>query len=341
MPRNDPIQRKLDLLDERLDEMSSPHNLIFSKYPLLLPAVGFIIGIILQDILSLPFWLYLTILSAATAFAIIYHFTKRQNPDLKPLAYSACIAFAAFGALRYTAINHPAANDVSNIVTDTKVLATIKGRLTTEPRKDKTDDWHFGRYLSMWSKPSASFYLQVDKGKTEAGFTDMTGTIRVQASGNITHIAAGDYVQIDCWLSRFSPPKNPGQFNVAKYLSQKGVFVAASVNSPGGIELVRGGDSNGFVRVKNKLKTIATEALLGGVSPDEQSSGVLAALLLGQRGDIDSETYNAFRQTGLLHFISLSGMHLGILAGIIWWLCKTAGLPKSGRAAICIILIGL
>jgi len=60
---------------------------------------------------------------------------------------------------------------------------------------------------------------------------------------------------------------------------------------------------------------------------------------LGYRGNIDSTTYRAFRKTGLLHFISLSGMHLGILVGIIWWLCKTAGLMKRARAAICITAI--
>jgi competence protein ComEC len=60
---------------------------------------------------------------------------------------------------------------------------------------------------------------------------------------------------------------------------------------------------------------------------------------LGYRRDIDSDTYEAFRKTGLLHFISLSGLHLGILIGIVWWLCKTAGLTKPARAVICIIAI--
>ncbi|MHC4431926.1 MAG: ComEC/Rec2 family competence protein, partial [Planctomycetota bacterium] len=49
----------------------------------------------------------------------------------------------------------------------------------------------------------------------------------------------------------------------------------------------------------------------------------------------------AFRRTGLLHFISLSGMHMGILFGMIWWLCKTAGLMKPARAAICAIAVGV
>ncbi|MBA7673617.1 ComE operon protein 3 [subsurface metagenome] len=89
------------------------------------------------------------------------------------------------------------------------------------------------------------------------------------------------------------------------------------------------------------MRETATQALVGDLSIEDRSRGLLEALLLGYRGNIDSKTYNAFRKTGLLHFISLSGLHLGILAGIIWWLCKTAGLLKRARAAICIIAIGV
>ncbi len=89
------------------------------------------------------------------------------------------------------------------------------------------------------------------------------------------------------------------------------------------------------------MRQTATQALLGNLSLEDRSRGLLEALLLGYRGHIDSTTYRAFRKTGLLHFISLSGMHLGILVGIIWWLCKTAGLTKPARAIICIIAIGV
>jgi competence protein ComEC len=34
-------------------------------------------------------------------------------------------------------------------------------------------------------------------------------------------------------------------------------------------------------------------------------------------------------------------MHLGILVGMIWWLCKIAGLMKPARAAVCIVMIAL
>ena len=68
---------------------------------------------------------------------------------------------------------------------------------------------------------------------------------------------------------------------------------------------------------------------------------MLAALLLGKRANLPAETYNSFRRTGLAHFISLSGMHIGILAGFIWWMCKSAGLSKRKRAVALFLLIAL
>ncbi len=73
----------------------------------------------------------------------------------------------------------------------------------------------------------------------------------------------------------------------------------------------------------------------------DPKQGLLEALLLGYRGNIDSATYQAFEKTGLLHLISLSGLHLGILAGGVWWICARIGLLKKGKAVACIIFLVL
>jgi len=96
-----------------------------------------------------------------------------------------------------------------------------------------------------------------------------------------------------------------------------------------------------LARVKNRLRTIAAEALFGEASPDDESNAMLAALLLGQNRNLVPAVFDAFRQTGLAHFICLSGLHMGILAGFVWWVCRTAGFTKRPRAVVCIIVIAL
>ena len=339
MPRQDPIQRKLKLLDDRLDETSSLHNRIFSTSPLLLPVLGFIAGIILQAAFDLAISTWITALCILTVIAAASSYVKKQSPSIILLAYIASVAFACVGAIRYAAIDQPYANDIRNVVGQDRVLATIRGRIFTPPKKKKTDGWLFGTYLSMWSKPSTSFYIKLDEIKNESGFSKTAGSVRVQIDGTIKNLGIGDSIEIDCWLSRFNEPLNPGQFDIKKYLQSRGVFVAAQVNSPQAVKLLAKAPPTSFGRLRNRFTAIASESLYGQTLPKDKSSPLLAALILGERADIGEETYNAFRKTGLAHFISLSGMHIGILAGFIWFLLKTIGLTKRPRAAMCFLLI--
>jgi len=77
------------------------------------------------------------------------------------------------------------------------------------------------------------------------------------------------------------------------------------------------------------------------VPDDKPAVGLIQALILGVRRGVTNEVHWAFEETGLLHLLSLSGMHMGILFGLVWWLCKWAGLLKQGRALVCALVIAL
>ena len=104
------------------------------------------------------------------------------------------------------------------------------------------------------------------------------------------------------------------------------------------ITLSEGSGAGGILTGLRRVCTnAATKGLLDHPPSDTPSEAILEALLLGDRRNIDPDTYEAFRRTGLLHLVSLSGMHLGILIGIVWWFGKVAGLMKRGRAVVCIV----
>ncbi|MHC4604224.1 MAG: ComEC/Rec2 family competence protein, partial [Planctomycetota bacterium] len=343
----DEIQRKLALIDKQLaGGLENSHKQIISTAPLLFVVVGLIAGILLQSTLglSVSIWLILLALFAvATVFlfniqrfsSINHHllFTNYQYTT----AYLALACFACLGAIRLTSYYQPRPDDIRNFVADERKLATIRGLIDTDPYVNENRDWQFARF--KFTDPASSFYLEVEKIKTIDGWAEASGTVRVQVDEPVLDLKAGDYIQAYCWLDRFKETTNPGQFNTAEYLMRKNVFIAASIKSRDGIKLLEGGSAGIFTKVRRKIRQTATTALLGGPVPENQSEALLQALLLGYRGEIGSSIYQAFRKTGLLHFISLSGLHLGILIGIIWWLCKTAGLMKRARAVICIITI--
>ncbi len=351
----DDIQRKLALIDRQLAGRNL-HKQIVSTCPLVFVSVGLIAGILIQHTLlgSRLLWLWLILLALLTAatvfFFIIQQSSSNHHSQLTThnslltthqyaTAYLALACFVCLGAIRMISFHQPKPNDISNLVADEQKLATIRGLIVTEPYINKNRNWEFARF--KFTDPATSFYLKLNEVETIDGWAKAAGTVRVQVDEPVLDLKDGDYIQAYCRLDRFSPPTNPGQFDVAKYLARKNVFIAASVKSRDGIELLQSTPPAVFTKLKSRLRQSAAQALLGNVSPEEPSRGLLEALLLGYRGNIDSTTYRAFRKTGLLHFISLSGMHLGILVGIIWWLCKTAGLMKPARAVICIVAISI
>ncbi len=332
----DIIQKKLELIDKKL--AVSPRYIvqqIIYKAPLVFLAVGLIIGITLQNYLPVPFTVWLIILAISSLFAIAAFALRKSPTSTYIIAYTALLCFICLGAILPAGFHKPKPNDIRNLVSGERTLATIKGIIVTEPYINRYDDWKFSSF--KFTDPATSFYLELTDAQTTEGWAQVTGTVRVQVEEPVLDLKAGDYIQLYCWLERFGPPTNPGQFDVKKYLARKNIYIAASVKSREAIKLLQSHPKGTFTKIKRILQRKTSQALLSDVSAEGSSRALLEALLLGYRRNIDSETYLAFRKTGLLHFISLSGMHFGILIAIIWWLCKTAGLLKRPRSLICII----
>jgi len=332
----DIIQKKLELIDKKL--ALSPRYIvqqIICKAPLVFLAVGLIIGIGLQNYLHLPFTIWLIILAIFALLAIAAFVVRKSSTSTYVIAFIAFFCFICLGAVRLASFYRPRPSDITNLVSGERSLATVRGIIITEPYINDYNDWKFSSF--KFTDPPTSFYLELTDAETTEGWQKVTGTIRVQVEEPVLDLKAGDYVQLYCWLERFSPPTNPGQFDLKKYLARKNIRVAASVKSSDAIELLQSHHKGAFTRIKRVLQQKTSQVLLSDVEAGGSSRAMLEALLLGLRQNIDSETYLAFRKTGLLHFISLSGMHFGILIAVIWWLCKTAGMLKRSRSAVCII----
>ncbi|MFC1792847.1 DNA internalization-related competence protein ComEC/Rec2 [Planctomycetota bacterium] len=335
----DDIRRKLELIDRQLTGPNF-HERIISTCPLAFVAVGLIAGILIQDMSGLAVYIWL-ILLAVPAVATIFFFVKRQFSSAAGYitAYLALVCFVCLGAIRLTSYSQSEPNDIGNLVADEPMLAVIRGSVVTEPYISKYPDWEFARFKP--SDPTSSFYLKATEVESVAGWARVTGNIRVQVGEPVLDLQPGDNIQAYCWLGRFGPPTNSGQFDTAEYLARRNVIVGVSIESRDGIELLQSSPAGAFARFKSRLRRAATSALVGDLPQEDTSRGLLQALLLGYRRDVDSDTYRAFRKTGLLHFISLSGMHMGVLVGIIWWLCKTAGLMKPARAVVCGVAVAV
>lgn len=64
-----------------------------------------------------------------------------------------------------------------------------------------------------------------------------------------------------------------------------------------------------------------------GLNGDEQ--GVVVAMLLGSRDGLSPALRRNYSLTGSSHLLAISGLHVGLVAMVVWWLCWA--LPLAGR----------
>jgi competence protein ComEC len=65
----------------------------------------------------------------------------------------------------------------------------------------------------------------------------------------------------------------------------------------------------------------AVNARVRAALPDETGE-IAAALITGERGGISEEVSQAMRDSGLAHILSISGLHMVIMAGTVFWLVR-------------------
>lgn len=74
-------------------------------------------------------------------------------------------------------------------------------------------------------------------------------------------------------------------------------------------------------------------------STDSLQSAILSGLILGGDEDIDPKVIRVFSEAGVIHILSVSGLHVAIIAGFIWWLCQKMGVNRRWSAGVAIIMI--
>ena len=86
--------------------------------------------------------------------------------------------------------------------------------------------------------------------------------------------------------------------------------------------------------VSEKVQSKVKNKLLQNMS--EQNANIAFAMLFGDKSDIDSETKYDYRTSGIAHILAVSGLHIGIVVGFLYWILKK--LKAKGWLKIVVII---
>jgi len=131
---------------------------------------------------------------------------------------------------------------------------------------------------------------------------------------------AGESWQLQVRLRHPQGQRNQGGFFYHRYLLSQNIRVLGTIVSAEW----QSGDANLRQRLFNQLQQNSAELPHGGI---------LLALLLGERQQLNNDHWWVFQRTGLAHLIAISGLHLTLVAGAAVLLVRALGWPlgKSRR----------
>jgi competence protein ComEC len=158
-------------------------------------------------------------------------------------------------------------------------------------------------------------------------------TIRKDALNSA--VAMHDRLLLSGQIKLLEEPLNPSDFNYRYYLSTKDIHHRLYITKWHVIPITKGSD-NPFTwsyRARNWCNSIIRKYI-----KDKKNYGVAEALLLGYKYDIDTNLNQVFARTGTLHVLAVSGMHVGLIFGVLNWLFGLL-FKKSKRSILQFALI--
>lgn len=137
--------------------------------------------------------------------------------------------------------------------------------------------------------------------------------------GDVPSIAAGTAWQLTVRLKRRHGFHNPGGFDYEGWLFQNGVSATGYVRD--GIPLAPPRDTGAPAVLRLRA---AVDARLAAVLAGNDQAGLLRALALGVRDGIAMDDWEVLRATGTGHLVAISGLHIGLAAGMAFVVVRGA-----------------
>jgi competence protein ComEC len=247
------------------------------------------------------------------------------------------LAGASFGAAyHHYRQNIYTVDDIFHLAQDEPIPMQLRGVLDEEPIRHRAppDD----PLASLPRTGSTVTVLRVEEVRSGGDWRSASGRVRISGVEDWPELHCGDVVEVVGQLTRAAPPGNPGEFDFAGYLRDQGIRTVMSARkSPQAVTLLERGwtsSTKGWLAViRGRGQRILHDSL------PEYLSDLASALLLGEDTSMTRSEWDKYIRTGVLHVLAISGQHLVILAGFLWFALPRLGVRQRHGAWIVALVV--
>jgi competence protein ComEC len=276
-----------------------------------IPALRFLIPIVVGILFQYRFSIGINVLAmvAATASILLIFFSFLSIAKRNALGWINGLLIHLFliaigGALSFTKnISNRSAWVGNYINKETPVIVTLQENVSIKERSYKA---------------LATFNAVYNNGVWQPVEGDVLLYFRKDSSKPNVHY--GSQIILLKKVTSIVNAGNPGAFNYERYCSFQDIHYQAFL-SDNDFTILPTEQTSWFANVLINIRTSVLEILKKNIKSQDELS-IAEALLIGYRDELDRELVRAYSNTGVVHIIAISGLHLGMIYGLLLFLFK-------------------
>ena len=282
--------------------------------------MGYLIGIIIAQFFTWSYALVMSMIGVCFSFLFLLQIALFYKLSSKVLSLFLYLSWISLGLLQY-------------------------GRALPDADKDYLADRQFtqliGDVVEEPMNKESSIRLRVD---LRAGIDSLGNTqavsgrllLTVYRDSSVAQLVTyGDRVQFSANVQRVAPPYNPHEFDYKHYLANRGIHHQQRL--PITQIQVLEARTNGYTHILNAKERVIKQ-FRANIS-DQTAFSVAAALVFGYRAEMDSEIYAAFTNTGTIHILSVSGMHVSMVFILLTFILRPLDRWTYGKTLRFIVVL--
>ena len=279
------------------------------RQPLVGVALAAIGGILLAEFLRAP----LPLVCVFLVFGAIVSLIRPRTGLTQLLVVAACFA------LHLTQQTHAPGKALSTRLGERARPVTVTGAVASEPKITPND--------------FTTFLLQLDTIDLGGHHESSAATVRVRWKGNPS---LGDRIRLRGIIEAILPPRNPGEFDLSAYLARRDVYLGVFARYPEDGAILEVGSGEFVRRSAARAREWMRATLTRGLEDSPDVAALINGMTLGLRHETPDDIEEPFQQTGTLHLFAVAGLHVGIVAQLLWILALLLRLPRKAAAALII-----
>uniref|UniRef100_UPI0040564CA0 DNA internalization-related competence protein ComEC/Rec2 n=1 Tax=Candidatus Electronema sp. TaxID=2698783 RepID=UPI0040564CA0 len=194
-----------------------------------------------------------------------------------------------------------AAGQLAAVLTEEERRVTLVGTLASMIEESEQD----GEIISR-------FELEAEEVLLDKTWRAVRGRVRLAMLGKADDLRPGISLML---LAKVGPPegfKTPGAFDYQGHLAAKGIYLSGWIDGRADVLLLDSQDPPSLRWLPEQVRQETGRFLRQHLSPE--LAGVYQALLIGSQAAVPPKIQEQFRAAGTMHILSVSGLHMSLLA---------------------------